>query len=94
MKNKKKKKPQQVELVQYQKPEIYHLVEESDLGGHEHLGGLHGHHGLGGLGGHGLHKKKYGRSIGGLFVRDCGNTAILFGFGFLQILFSHRWIEC
>lgn len=73
MKNKKKKKKPQVELVQYQKPEIYQLVDESDLGGHGgHIGGGHG--GLAHLGGHGLlHRKKYGRSIGGLFVRDSGN---------------------
>jgi len=49
-----------VELVQYQKPELYQLVEESDLGGHHHdIVHLGGH-------GHGLHKKKHGRSIGGL----------------------------
>lgn len=70
-----KKKPT-VELVQYQKPEIYELVEASETGhevghkhGHKHghkIGG-HGHHMLGGHGG-GIHlKKKHGRSIGGLF---------------------------
>lgn len=74
-KRKKKKKPT-VELVQYQKPEVYELVEAAEeghkhghkLGGHfgGHLGG-HGGHLHGGHGG-GLHfKKKHGRSIGGLF---------------------------
>lgn len=86
-KKKKKKKPEVVEVVQYQKPEIYQLVEEiPDVmhghGGHGgHGGGHHGglmHH----IGG-GLHKKKYGRSIGGLFGRFEA-SAILFGFGSLE----------
>lgn len=82
-KKKKKKKPQEVQVVQYQKPDIYHLVDESDL---EHIGG-HGGGGLhhGGLMHHigGLHKKKHGRSIGGLFGRFEA-SAILFGFGTLK----------
>lgn len=71
-KEKKKKKKPAVQLVQYEKPEIYELVEASDEG-HE-IGHMHGHkigHGHGHIhGGHGggFHlKKKHGRSIGGLF---------------------------
>lgn len=73
-KEKKKKKPT-VELVQYEKPEIYELVEAAETGhdvGHKHGHKIGGHGGHGGhiFGGHGggLHfKKKHGRSIGGLF---------------------------
>lgn len=69
---KKKKKPT-VQVVQYEKPEIYELVEaaetDHDIGqkfGHK-FGGGHGGHLHGGHGG-GFHlKKKHGRSIGGLF---------------------------
>lgn len=80
-KMKKKMKKPQVELVQYQKPELYELVTSDDDGGHGHGGQLFSHaHGHGH--GHGLHKKKYGRSIGGLFGRLVA-SAILFGFGSL-----------
>ncbi|XP_031635210.1 uncharacterized protein LOC116348340 isoform X2 [Contarinia nasturtii] len=64
-KKKKKKKPEVVEVVQYQKPEIYQLVEEIPDLMHGH-GGHGGHHGIMHHIGGGLHKKKYGRSIGGL----------------------------
>lgn len=89
-KRKKKKKPQ-IELVAFQKPEVYELADQSTghKHGHMHGGGHGGHGGNGGHlhgGGHGggghlhgghqglgLHglkfKKKYGRSIGGLFGR-------------------------
>lgn len=93
-KKKKKKKPEEVQVVHYQKPDVYQLVEESALehgighGGGGHGGGLgHGgggfHHG-GLMRPHfgGLHKKKHGRSIGGLFGRFVA-SAILFGFGTL-----------
>lgn len=68
MKNKKKKKPQ-VELVQYEKPEVYELVDDSadDIG--------HGYGGIGHHHGFGLHKiKKHGRSIGGLLCGRCIGT--------------------
>lgn len=94
-KRKKKKKPT-VELVQYEKPEIYELVDAAesvhDVGhkhGHKIGGGHFGGHG-GGHGGHGgqlfgggggLHlKKKHGRSIGGWFWAVWA-SAILFGYG-------------
>lgn len=67
-----------MEVVQYQKPEIYQLVEEADIGGGH--GGHGHHHGLMHHIGGGLHKKKYGRSIGGLFGRFEA-SAILFGYG-------------
>lgn len=61
MKNKKQKKKPQVEVVQYQKPDVYELSDESDSGQ-----GIGHHHGSG------LHKiKKHGRSIGGLFIGRC-----------------------
>lgn len=104
MKKMKKKKPSAVQLVEFQKPQIYELVEESDSGhGHGHGGGGHlgggnhggggghGHkHGIGGHGGHGLKmKKKHGRSIGGWFWA-VARIRCLFGFGFLIALRSNK----
>lgn len=84
-KKKKKKKPQEVQVVQYQKPDIYQLVDHSDLEELSGHGGGHGGFHHGGLMHHmgGLHKKKHGRSIGGLFGRFEA-SAILFGFGTLK----------
>ncbi|XP_055316948.1 uncharacterized protein LOC129576256 isoform X2 [Sitodiplosis mosellana] len=67
-KKKKKKKPEVVEVIQYQKPDIYQLVDEIPDVTHGHGGhfGHGGHHGMMAHIGGGLHKKKYGRSIGGL----------------------------
>lgn len=95
---KKKKKPS-VQLVEFQKPQIYELVEESDGHGHGHGGHMGGHHGggghghghggLGGHGGHGLKMKKHGRSIGGWFWA-VARIRYLFGFGFLIALRSNK----
>lgn len=98
---KKKKKPEIVEVVQYQKPEIYQLVEEADIGGH---GGHMGHHGLLPHKIGGLHMKKHGRSIGGLFGRFEASAILLAmvlnamwvdrirnrEFGSIRIAFAHK----